>query len=72
MRLLRIVIGAVLVLFGLIFFILPGTLLLLMAGLLLLSMEWPLARGVLTRCQHNLDSGARRLDRYLLARRLRR
>ncbi|MDF2177728.1 PGPGW domain-containing protein [Aliiglaciecola sp. CAU 1673] len=69
---LRITAGAALLLFGAIFFVLPGTVLFLLAGLLLLSMELPQARALLRRCQKSMDKGARHLDRLLLSRKLRR
>lgn len=67
----RIGLGTIMVAAGVIFFILPGSILFLVGGLLMLSYDVPRAREWLRVCQNNMASGARKLDRYLLNRRLR-
>lgn len=69
-KMLRIVLGALFTLVGLVFAILPGSILFLLGGLVLLSMEFPKMRKALGHCQKAMQSGARRLDSYLLKRRL--
>ncbi|GGW89160.1 PGPGW domain-containing protein [Alteromonas halophila] len=71
MRKIRLLSGAVLVVAGLLLTLLPGSILVLLAGLMLLSVDWPPARRYLTHCQRGMTTSARRLDRYLLLRKLR-
>lgn len=66
----RITLGCALILFGAVFFILPGTIFILMAGLLLLSYDIPQARSALQVLQGKASSSARKLDTYLLRRKL--
>ncbi len=72
MRKVRLVSGGILVFGGILLTLLPGSILLVLAGLMLLSVDWPPARLYLTRCQRGMSSSARRLDRYLLLRKMRR
>lgn len=65
MKSLRITIGSVLAGIGVIFFILPGSILFLIAGLLLLSYDIPAARKWLAYCQNAMSKGARKLDQLL-------
>lgn len=67
----RIGIGCILVAAGFILFILPGSSLFLIAGLTVLSYDVPRARGWLKACQDSTSRGARKLDKYLLNRKLR-
>lgn len=67
---LRISAGSVLVAIGVVFFILPGSILFLVAGLFMLSFDVPLARQWLERCQKGMARSARVLDRFLLSRKL--
>ena len=69
---LRISIGALCVAAGVILFILPGSMFVLLGGLLLLSYDVPRARSWLRVCQTSMSNGARRLDRFMLNRKLRR
>ncbi|MCW8108180.1 PGPGW domain-containing protein [Alteromonas ponticola] len=71
MKLARTIIGGTLVLGGIVLTILPGSTFLILAGLVLLSVDFPRARMWLKRCQTGMSNGARKLDRYLLARKLR-
>ena len=71
MKKIRLTIGGILVAGGVIFAILPGSILFLLSGLVLLSYDWPRARGWLKRCQNTMSHSARKIDRYLLARKLR-
>lgn len=67
----RIGLGSILVAAGVIFFILPGSILFLLGGLFMLSYDVPRARVWLRACQNSASAGARKLDRFLLNRRLR-
>ena len=69
---LRIGIGALCVAAGVILFILPGSMFVLLGGLLLLSYDVPRARHWLRVCQSSMSKSARKMDRFLLNRRLRR
>ncbi|UAA40471.1 tellurium resistance protein TerC [Paraneptunicella aestuarii] len=69
MKSLRITLGSVLAGIGVVFFILPGSILFLIAGLLLLSYDVPAARKWLTHCQNAMSKGARKLDKLLAKRR---
>ena len=67
---LRIVLGALLALFGVIFFILPGSIFVLLLGLMMLSYDVPRARVWLRNCQNAMSKSARRLDKMILDRKL--
>ncbi|GFD69767.1 hypothetical protein KUL106_30300 [Alteromonas sp. KUL106] len=56
---------------GIILTLLPGSILFVVAGLVLLSYDWPRARGWLKYSQRTMTSGARKVDRFLLLRKLR-
>ncbi|WP_159495351.1 PGPGW domain-containing protein [Alteromonas sp. KUL106] len=71
MRILRLTLGAILFLGGIILTLLPGSILFVVAGLVLLSYDWPRARGWLKYSQRTMTSGARKVDRFLLLRKLR-
>lgn len=66
----RLALGAVLFIGGIILTLLPGSILLVIGGLLLLSYDWPLARKWLQFFQRQMTTSARKLDRFLLNRRL--
>lgn len=72
MKAVRIALGSILSLIGIVFAILPGSILFLIGGLMLLSYDIPLARKWLKKCQSGMSVGAKKLDRYLLNRRLKR
>ena len=72
MKFIRLSVGGLLVVTGILLTIIPGSTLIVIAGLLLLSYDWPRARGWLQYCQNSMSGGARKLDRVLLARKLRR
>ena len=72
MKIIRITIGAVLTLLGVIFAWFPGSILVLLAGLLMLSFDIPIARHWLRKSQNIMALAAKKLDRILLARRLKR
>lgn len=55
---------------GIVFALFPGSIFLLIGGLLLLSSEYELARRYLKKCQNAMSDSARRIDRFLLLRRL--
>jgi hypothetical protein len=56
---------------GIVFAILPGSILFLIGGLMLLSMDYPMARKWLKKCQNTMSRTARALDKALLRRKLR-
>ncbi len=72
LRNLRIAMGVLLAVIGVVFAILPGSILFLLAGLVLLSMEFPKMRKGLWGCQKAMQRSAQKLDRYFLNRKLRR
>lgn len=68
---LRIALGAVMSILGVIFFILPGSMFVLLLGLLMLSYDVPKARDWLRSCQKAMSKSARKLDKIILYRKLR-
>lgn len=64
----RIAMGSVLAAFGIIFFILPGSMFVLLLGFMLLSYDVPKARVWLRWCQNAMTKSARKLDAQLLRR----
>ncbi|MDC8830831.1 tellurium resistance protein TerC [Alteromonas gilva] len=71
LKVLRLTLGAVLFLGGLVLTLLPGSILLVIGGLLLMSYDWPRARSWLMFFQRQMSRSARRLDQILLNRKLR-
>ncbi len=69
---LRIALGGLLAIFGVVFFILPGSILVLLVGLLMLSYDVPKARDWLRTCQKVMSKSASKLDKLILDKRLRR
>lgn len=67
---LRISIGGLLLAAGVILFILPGSMLFVLLGLIILSYDIPQARNWLKSCQNSMSRSARRLDKILLQRKL--
>ena len=67
----RMALGSVLAFAGIVFFILPGSILFLLGGLLLLSYDFPRARVWLKNCQRTMSGSAQKIDRLILARKLR-
>lgn len=67
----RVTFGVLGVLVGTVFAILPGSILFLLGGLVLLSYDFPVARKWLKKCQDGMSVGARKLDRMILNRKLR-
>jgi len=67
---LRIALGGLLAIFGVVFFILPGSILVLLAGLLMLSYDVPRARDWLRTCQKVMSKSASKLDKLILDKRL--
>tara|TARA_B110000908_G_scaffold127980_1_gene150220 strand:+ start:341 stop:562 length:222 start_codon:yes stop_codon:yes gene_type:complete len=68
---LRIALGSLLAIFGVVFFILPGSIFILLLGLLMLSYDVPKARDWLRTCQNAMSKSARKLDKIVLERKLR-
>jgi hypothetical protein len=66
----RIALGGVLAIFGVVFFILPGSMFVLLLGLMMLSYDVPKARGWLRACQNVMSNSARKLDKIILDRKL--
>lgn len=71
MRILRLTLGAILFAGGIVLTLLPGSILFVIAGLVLLSYDWPRARGWLKYSQRTMTLSARKIDRFLLTRKLR-
>ncbi|GMM70121.1 hypothetical protein MTsDn5_00730 [Alteromonas gracilis] len=71
MRILRLTLGAILFVGGIVLTLLPGSILFVIAGLVLLSYDWPRARGWLKYSQRTMTLSARKIDRFLLMRKLR-
>jgi len=71
MKILRLTLGALLFISGIVLTLLPGSILLVIGGLVMLSYDWPRARGWLKYSQRSMTLGARKLDRFLLQRKLR-
>ncbi|GEA13141.1 PGPGW domain-containing protein [Alteromonas sp. KUL49] len=71
MKYIRLTLGGLLFATGIIFTILPGSILLVVGGLMLLSYDWPRARQWLKFNQNLMSKGARKLDRFLLLRKMR-
>jgi hypothetical protein len=69
MKLIRAVAGATLVVTGVIFTIIPGSILLVLGGLILLSMDFLFARRFLTKVQQAMSRAAKKLDLFFLNRR---
>jgi uncharacterized membrane protein YbaN (DUF454 family) len=67
---LRITLGALLAIFGVVFFILPGSIFVLLLGLVMLSYDVPKAREWLRTCQKAMSKSARKLDKIILDRKL--
>nr|WP_247670714.1 tellurium resistance protein TerC [Alteromonas sp. MMG017] len=70
-KIVRLTLGGILFIGGIILTLLPGSILLVIGGLVLLSYDWPRARGWLKISQNMMTSSARRIDRILLMRKLR-
>jgi len=68
----RLSLGAILFLTGIVLTLLPGSILLVIGGLMLLSYDWPRARLWLRFFQNQMARSARRLDQLLLNRKLNR
>jgi hypothetical protein len=67
---LRITFGSLLAIFGVVFFILPGSMFVLLLGLLMLSYDVPKARYWFRWCQNAMSKSARKLDKIILDRKL--
>jgi glucose dehydrogenase len=70
-KVIRLTLGSILFIGGILLTIVPGSMLIVLSGLVLLSYDWPRARGWLTYCQNSMSRSAKRLDKFLLARKLR-
>lgn len=68
MKQLKVLLGMVLCIVGVVLTILPGSTLLVLAGLMILSTEYTPARKVLKWVQGSMSRSAAKLDRYLLTR----
>ena len=67
---LRIAFGSLLAIFGVVFFILTGSIFILLLGLVMLSYDVPKARDWLRTCQKAMAKSARKLDKIILDRKL--
>ena len=68
MKLLRTMTGATLVILGIVFTIIPGSSLFVLGGLVLLSIDFPIAKRLLSKVQSAMSLAARKLDLFLLKR----
>lgn len=66
----RIALGSLLAIVGVVFFILPGSMFVLLLGLLMLSYDVPKAKQWLRSCQKIMSKSARKLDKIILNRKL--
>jgi len=66
----RTVLGTTLVVVGIVFTILPGSILLVLGGLIMLSVDNPKARKLLAMAQSSMSKSARRLDAVMVKRKL--
>jgi hypothetical protein len=71
MKTLRLTLGGILFISGVIFTLIPGSILLVLGGLVLLSYDWPRARSLLTFTQNKMRVSARKIDKFFLARKYR-
>ena len=70
MKIVRLTLGGLLFIAGIVLTLLPGSILLVISGLMLLSYDWPRARGWLKYSQSTMSVGAKKLDRFFLLRKL--
>lgn len=70
MKVVRLTLGGLLFITGIVLTLLPGSILLVIGGLMLLSYDWPRARGWLKYSQNTLSVSAKKLDRFFLLRKL--
>lgn len=68
----RVGIGGLLAFVGVVFFVLPGSMFLLILGLMMLSYDFPAAKNYLRICQRGMSKSAKKLDSFLLNRKLKR
>jgi len=71
MKIVRLTLGGLLFIAGIVLTLLPGSILLVIGGLVLLSYDWPRARGWLKVSQNMMSVSARKVDRILLMRKFR-
>ena len=71
LKVFRITFGALLAIAGVVLTIIPGSSLLVLVGLVVLSYDVPKARVWLKVVQGSMQRGAKKLDTFLLARKLR-
>jgi len=71
MKLLRTAAAITLIILGIIFTILPGSILLVLGGLVLLSVDFPHAKKLLSKTQRATSRTARKVDLFLLKRKYR-
>ncbi|MFT5281416.1 MAG: hypothetical protein ACJA0G_000004 [Kangiellaceae bacterium] len=71
MKLLRMMLGGILISMGILLTVLPGSILFLLAGLILVSIDYKPARKLLALIQKSLTKAAVQLDRFLLKRKYR-
>lgn len=64
-RAVRIPLGTICTFIGVFLFFLPGSILFLIAGLFLLSFDFPVVRGWLRITQNAMSKGARKLDNWI-------
>jgi glucose dehydrogenase len=68
MKSIRLLFGAALVALGVILTILPGSTLFILAGLMILSIDYPPAKNLLRKVQNGMRTGSRKLDLFFYRR----
>lgn len=71
MKFIRSLLGGMLILLGILLTILPGSTLLVLAGLVLISVDYKYPRSMLRKLQKSLGRASRKLDKLMLRRKYR-
>ena len=71
MKIIRSMLGVLLILAGILLTILPGSTVLILAGLALISVDYQYPRKLLGKVQKSMGTASRKLDRLLLRRKYR-
>lgn len=71
MKHIRTIVGSLLCIIGVVLTIIPGSSLVILAGLVLISMDYPAVRTWLGHVQKSTARAARKVDKWILQRKLR-
>lgn len=71
MKVLRTIVGAALIVFGFLFTIIPGSILLVLVGLVFLSIDYPPVRRFLASIQRYMSRSAKKIDLFFYQRKQR-